>query len=223
MGMFGNAFDIGNMVRGQSDPGMSMGDPYSQFMADQQNGGQLPLAAYSPMPAQPQLPGPIPTPTPQAKPGFFAEGGTGSKIADVLGYLGGGIAQAGGGQNTFGPMMEERKKLSWQMNKQAQQQALEFQRQLALEQWKRENPEVPTEIQNFNAYQNMTPEQQRAFDAFKPIIQMGQYGAQVFSHDQIAHALGGSGTAAPTVLPTKDKLTPITLGGPTPPASGTFS
>lgn len=166
------------------------GNPYAQTSLTPQQ----PAPMLGQMPAPPP---PIPVAAP-AKPNFFAPDQTGGRIADALGYLGAGLSRAGGGQDIITPIMERRQQLQYEMSKQGQQQQLEYQRQLALEQYKHANPETPAEVRAFQAYQAMTPEQKRQYDAFKPIIQMGQYGAQVFTRAQINASINNGGAVAPS-------------------------
>lgn len=227
MGMFGTL-----------DP--SLYDPQSLALSN--IGGANPYAPTSLAPQQaapmlgqmPNAPPPAPVGAP-AKPNFFAPDQTGGRIANILGYLGGGLAQAGGGQDTFSPMMEQRRLQQWQMSKQFQQQQLEFQRQMMLEQYKQQaglvGQDDNTRLMLASGLKPGTPEWSAKADEllahkYDPVVITTLPSGQIYNGPQsgLAVFLGGGGqSVGAPVLPTKPvgKLRPMP-GGPTPPASGTF-
>lgn len=90
-----------------------------------------------------------PAATPQRH-GFFSRQGLG---VNLLGALGDTLSTAGGGQATFIPALMKQQQQRMLMEQENQQQAAMLQRQLALEQYKRENP-GPSELQQRVEYLN---------------------------------------------------------------------
>lgn len=106
-------------------------------------------------------PSAAPTPAPQAPaPSFFGEGGVGRNIA---GNIGDYLAKLGGGSAIYAPIQQERAQLDRQMAAQAAQQQAEYQRQLALAQWKRQNPEPGSVETNYNFIAGKDPKQASAY------------------------------------------------------------
>lgn len=170
MGMFGNL--LGKSQQPQPDqPGMGMGD-----------------MGIIQAPDQPQRQQDYNLRTFENTPGW--------KV--MLGGLFDGLAQMGGMKPTFIPQLQQNRQRQWEMSKMAQQQGLEYQRQMALKQYERDNPSPTAVMQNYQFMQGLgKPDLAEGYLANlgDPAVTLTLPGDRVYSGPR--SGLGAAMTASP--------------------------
>lgn len=179
---------------------------------------------------------------PMKKPSFFGEGGTGRNIA---GYVGDALLRMGGGQSVYAPTMQRREDLAAAQQAELLKSARDFSGFVQKEEWKRANPEpqaAPTIARNAEWLDSLEPGLGKTYA--QNYAQSGGMPPQIVTVPGVGtFAVPKTGAPAAPAGPPASAVDYLrqnpnmaaqfdakygqgaaarAMGGPTPPASGSF-